>query len=273
LPNLYASAAAFSRRYANASTLDSDDQTEMLAVLEAASRAVDDECDRRFYAETATVVQHGNGKDAIWIPDLISATTVKLDEDGDGTFETTLTTADYWLERYGHYNVDATPKTLIRLNPSGQRASFVEQHRLLEIVGPWGFTAAVDRMTVTATLADATATAMTTSATGDFEVGNTLLIESEQVYVESGSGTSWVVRRAQNGTTGAAHAAKPIDRFAYVPEIVNATLMQAGRYWKRRETAYANVIQNPLTGAMEMFKGLDPDVSRLIAPFRRKVQV
>lgn len=276
MPNLYADTGQFARRFANAATLDTADLAEVLTVLEASSRAIDDYCDRHFYTQTATRVFNGDGCTSMWIPDLVSATTVKLDEDEDGTFETTLTTSDYRLIRAGHWDVDGTPKTKIELKSSGAIGAFQPTARLLQIVGSWGYTA--DTEVTGATLGENLDDSETGIDVNDgtlFDRGQTLLIDSEQMYITSISTNTLTVVRGVNGTTAVAHTDtdQAIYRYVYVPEVVEATLAQAARIWKRRETAYANVIQNPLTGAMEQFKGLDPDVQLILSAMRRVVLV
>lgn len=274
--NLYADAGTFARRYVNDATLDAGDQTEMLAVLEGVSRAIDDYCDRHFFAITATRVFPGDGYSSMWIPDLISATSVKLDEDEDGTFETTLTTASYRLVRPGHYDADGTPKTKIELRPNGAVGTFQATPRLLEIAGIWGYTNAtvIPAATLTENL-DTSEVGVDVSGGTLFEIGQTILIDSEQMYVSGIATNTLTVTRGVNGTTAAAHTDTDqiIQRYVYVPSVTEAAIIQAGRMWKRRETAYANVIQNPLTGGMEQYKGLDPDVKMMLDPLRRMVLV
>jgi hypothetical protein len=268
--NLYADPASFARRFANASALDTGDSSEIERVLESASRRVDEFCNRKFFAETDTRYFDGNACNSMRLPDLIAATSIKLDEDVNGVYELTLAATDYWLRRAGYVDVDSTPKTEIRLNIfRGQSAYFIPTPRLVEIVGRWGYTEAVDRIAPVATIADATTTVMTTAADGDLSIGQTLLIEAEQVYVAAGTGPTWTVKRGVNGTTAAAHASMPIDRFAWVPEVREATLILAGRMWKRRETAYANTIANPVVGSFEVFRRVDPDVAELLGPLVR----
>src|SRR5581483_11636226 len=93
----------FRARFLNNQALDATDQTDVLRVLEAASRRVDDHCRRTFYAEVATRHFDGNGCSLLLLPDLLGATSVKLDEDMDRTFELTLAAAtDYFLLRHGY---------------------------------------------------------------------------------------------------------------------------------------------------------------------------
>src|SRR3990172_1290641 len=99
-PNLYADVSAFRRLLIDNQALDATDQDAVLRALEASSRRVDHMTGRTFFAETATRVLDGNGRDWMWLPDLLAATTIKLDEDADRTFELTLAPApDYYLKR------------------------------------------------------------------------------------------------------------------------------------------------------------------------------
>lgn len=276
MTNLYVDVAAFRRRYVNSKELKTADETEILRVLETAARQVDHHCNdegkRFFYAQTATKVFHGDGRDRVWIPDLLAATTVKLDEDSNGVFEVTLASpADYWLERGGYDDLNALPKTLLRLNRNGVRSSLSSVPRLLEIDGRWGYTEETETVGTTNEALDATELEIDMAASEGalYAIGQTLLIDSEQFYVPSISGEKVRVTRAVNGTTAATHSSgAPVKRFVYVPEVVEATMIQAGHLWERRKAPSATRIVNPIVGSIEMNRGVDPDVCELLEPFR-----
>lgn len=276
MPNLYADLGMFRKRFAGSTALDTDDAVGALSVLERASRGCDEETHRHFYVETDTRVFDGDGCDRLWIPDLLAVTTVKLDEDGNRTFELTLSAAtDYFLKRAGHYDEDALPKTQIILDDvNGQRSHFTCRERLVEIVGRWGFTEDVERIVPTITLADGTTPTATLSAAGDVENGQTLKVSAsaEQVYVRAGGTTTTLtVQRAVNGTTAAGAAASAVDRFVYNDAVREATLIMAGRRWMRKQTAYASVIANASVGSFEVARPMkmDPDVIADLAHFVR----
>ncbi|KPJ64876.1 hypothetical protein AMK68_00130 [candidate division KD3-62 bacterium DG_56] len=277
MTNLYADVGHFRKAYANSSALDTDDQTGILRVLRAVSRAIDDYCGRHFYALTATRYFDGNGGGLLPVPDLLhdANTAVKLDEDTDGTYELTLTDpTDYWPIRYGADDQDGDPTTALRLNRrAGSRSAFLGLPRLVEIAGIWGYTDATEDSGDTVQndpSISAAATSLTVGDGGNFEVGQTLLIGSEQLYISAIDSNTLTVARGVNGTTAAIHLKDvAISRFVYVPEIVEATLIQAGRIWKRRDTSYSTIIQEPGLGTIEVYKGLDPDVRMFLAPFRR----
>src|SRR3990167_11281712 len=77
------------------------DDTVMRKISEAASRSIDQYCNRYFYTQSATRYFDGGVK--LWLPDLLSinASGLKTDEDGDATFENTFATTDYLLYGVG----------------------------------------------------------------------------------------------------------------------------------------------------------------------------
>lgn len=114
---------------------------EYTRLLDAASAAVDRWCrvePGHFAPTTATRyfdVTTGDAKrQALAIPPLVSLTTLKTDENSDGTFEVTWTvTTDYLL-----YPLNATAKTEIQRVGITGRYSFPVGQRTVQIVGEWG---------------------------------------------------------------------------------------------------------------------------------------
>lgn len=85
---------------------DSQDVDKMVAALTAASRQIEAECGGetgpRFFWQDATVTTrryHAEDSMVCWVDDISTATglIVKIDDTGDGTFETTLASTDYEL--------------------------------------------------------------------------------------------------------------------------------------------------------------------------------
>ncbi len=77
------------------SITDSADDTILESFIESASRSIDRIANRRFYADAAASARKYRAYNDLFVyVDDISSTTglvVKIDDDGDGTFETTLT--------------------------------------------------------------------------------------------------------------------------------------------------------------------------------------
>ena len=87
--------------------VDTVDDSLIERAIEAASRRIDGETGRRFWADPSPVARrYAPISDELLIIDDIATTTglvVKTDTAGDGTFSTTVTSADYQLEPGGDY--------------------------------------------------------------------------------------------------------------------------------------------------------------------------
>lgn len=267
MPNLYVNLDQMRRRYFHDSTLVSTDQAELLRVMEQASRQVDEFCERWFYKLIDTRLYNGNGFTQLWLADdVLSITTLKVDEDGDLVYELSLMEeTDFWL-----WPDNETPKTRLDVNPeSAKISSWQKGRKRLQIVGEFGYSdvteATGDAPTEDPFAAGDTSLAVTSGA--NFAVGQTLLIESEQFYVSAIAANVLTVTRGVNGTTDVAHTGTPaISRYVFDDLVVGATLMWAGRLWKRRETADASTIINPMMGTLEVSRGMDLDVRDSLEP-------
>jgi hypothetical protein len=62
------------------------------------SRWIDEYCDRVFARRTVTMAIDTCGYYSLPVPDLVSVTTLKTDNDRDGTYETTWDTSEYELQ-------------------------------------------------------------------------------------------------------------------------------------------------------------------------------
>ena len=49
--------------------------------------------------------------------------------------------------------------------------------------------------------------------------------------------------------------------------VAQATMLTAARLWKRKDTSFATVIASPEMGGFEVYRGLDPDVKLMLAPY------
>ena len=117
-------------------SLDEDDAIE--TVIEAASRWIEDYTGTRFYATTETRYYTAEYHDLIVVDDLLSVTTLKTDEDDDGTYETTWTTSDYRLWPV-NASTDGLPYRMIRTRDSGSYSFPVTVDAGVEIAGSFGF--------------------------------------------------------------------------------------------------------------------------------------
>lgn len=251
-------------------TYDSD----LLMLLNAASRALDLWCNREFYTMAETRYFNGSSS-PLFVDDLLSitASSFKLDEDGDGTFESTLATTDYIL-----YPLSRHPKTYVKVTTGGNYGGFASGiPKGVEIVGSWGFGNETDatpyRLSTTTINADLTASATSVSvASGTpFSVGHTILIDSEQMYVTAVVTNTLTVVRGVNGTTAATHTSgATVYIYEYPDPIVEACLIQAMRWWKRKDSSFATQIGSPEMGLFEVYKGLDADVKLVTEAYHKR---
>lgn len=75
---------------------------------------------------------HGEGSSHLFVPDLLSVTSIALDTNRDGTFATTLAPSGYWLP-------DETPINLIELPPFANWTTWPKGRRTVRIQGQWGY--------------------------------------------------------------------------------------------------------------------------------------
>lgn len=121
-------------------TTDASDDTVIESLIEAVSRYIDIATRRIYYLITPAVARYftASDEDRVYIGDYVTITSLKLDLDGDGVYETTLTTSDYWP-----MPINDTQKTYIQLK---RFASYVFPTTPLgvELTSTFGFTTAPD---------------------------------------------------------------------------------------------------------------------------------
>ena len=247
MSNLYCDLAAFKDRLSLTGT---GDDAALLPLLEYTSRAIDDFCNRFFYVKTETRYYDGSASPLVLDLDLISVTSLKTDNDeSSASWETTWASTDYELLPYNSF-----PKYAVAVTPWGVKSSFNKgQKKSVEIAGSWGYRQETEDSgaDVNETFS-ATDTTLTVTDGAKLNVGQTVLVDSEQLYVSAIAGNDLTVQRGLNGSTGAAHASgADISVFTFPGPIV---------------------VELPGAAEGRVFPRLDPDVERLLAPFRR-VQV
>lgn len=119
----------------------SDRDDEIGRCITAASRLFDRltrRDDNAFVSTSGTKYLTPARADRLWVPDLLSITTLKTDDNADGTYETTWAATDYFLWPY-----DGPPYKRVEVAVSTGDYSFPVAQRSVEIVGAWGRTATV----------------------------------------------------------------------------------------------------------------------------------
>lgn len=257
-------------------------------VVERVCRAFDRRLMRRFYSEVATAEFNGNGGTRLSLVlsanepfrgDLISVTTLKVDTTGDGTFNETLSEGtDYWLE------ID-NPSTIHRpathlLIPTGrtttpQVGTWPAARRRIEIAGKFGYSEETESTGLTGTVANGTATTLTASAdaSNEVKVGDTIIVESEQMYVSAVATTEITVTRGVNGTAAAAHSSKSILRRLFSADLREAVMMEAGRIYRQLATGFAGDVSSMNEQGYATFRASHPHIRELLAPYQRMTGV
>ncbi len=115
-----------------------DDDFYLEATIESVSRMIDNHTGRRFYAETDTRYYAPISIDEIYTDDLLTVTTLKTDDDADGTFETTWTTSDYHLLPF-NAATGGRPYTRIETSGYGSYSFPVGTKKAVQIAGSFGY--------------------------------------------------------------------------------------------------------------------------------------
>ena len=162
------------------------DDDELFQLLMTVSDWVDNYCNRYFYPRQQTLEFDGDGTTRLLIPDLIAVDSIKEDTTDDKTFNLTFAANDYWLEPY---NAEPTehwgrPYTLIRIREHGNEDAFTKGEQHFQIAGRWGYREfKEDSGTDTNESLDATETSVDVLDGTQFEIGQTLLIDTEQMLI------------------------------------------------------------------------------------------
>jgi len=212
----------------------STDDVLMRKIAEAGTSLIENYTHRKFSVEYAT--KYFTGANRLWVGDLLSISTIKLDEDANASFEATLTTSDYVLFPLNEY-----PKTYLEVTEYGNYGTFANGVKKgVEIVGEWGYgdgessSSYIAESKTTASLG-ATATTISVVST-NLAMGQTWLIDSEQVYVKFITGSTARVERGINGTSATAHvASSDIYTYQYPSDIWNACLNLAVTEYQNKD--------------------------------------
>lgn len=253
-----------------------------LGILESISRLLESKMERSdfgsgFGPRTGTNRYDGAGRNYLRLhDDLLSVTTIKiLGATGDLTQTTLAADTDYYLLD-GNDGYGPAPYRKVLLHRQGVSA-FGSGFRVTDIAGSWGHSDEryVSTTTVSSGLAsDATATTFVTSASPTIGVGNTLRIDSEQLYVTGLSSTTATVVRGANGTTAAVHAnASAISVYRYDRRVVDVGLRLFLRRWKVREATTDGMDGGSDMAGLSAREGEDTIIRRGLFGLRLKEMV
>lgn len=258
------------------------DYDQIRAVLESVSRQVEQWTNHEsFQPQVKTRRFTAEDPFSLRVTDLLSVTSIQTDTSGNRTFNTTMSATCYELEPYNnpsnnlplpYWRVDLIPTS------SGVFPTWPRQNGV-QITGTWGFyDVEAQKATVSSAPLDATSTGFTAVNSSNVEIGNTIKIDDEQMFVNSVATTTTTgdtlgtitVDRAVNGTSGASHSSGTAINVYQYPIVERATLIQASRILARRR-APLGVIGSVDVGVIRLRDNLDPDVKQLLDPLTERV--
>ena len=176
---------------------------------------------------------------------LISTTTVTAYDDTDRGGSTVLTEGhanDFFLMPY-----NVNPKTIFKLNEDTSNTLDAGQ-QTLSILGSWGYTADTLSVTTADAIGSTSSTSVSVTSAADLGPAQTVLIDSEQLYITAISGNTLTVQRGVNGTTAATHSGGAgLTRYDYPELVVQACLDIAKLTFRNRDLGSVGSI-----GAEEM---------------------
>jgi hypothetical protein len=110
--------------------------------LRASCRAIDEICGRRFYPDSDAAQVRYYSPDNYWtlyVDDIVTITTLKTDDGGDGTFENTWTLNSDYIAEPLNAAANSQPWTKLCVHPSGTHFFPANFPRSVELTGKFGW--------------------------------------------------------------------------------------------------------------------------------------
>jgi hypothetical protein len=272
VPHWYASLAQVKRQLRISDTTDDE---VLKTTISNVSRQIDQFCDRHFFPIVAVKYFETDDYSELSIPgeDLLSVTTLEVDQDDDGTYEESWASNTYVLcPRNAATEYPSRPYWEVEVPLRNTNYFPVAGEYPIKITGLWGY---YNQLTATTTVhssinSSATLIALHNASTL-LEVGQTILIDAEQMFITVIAGVNVTVTRACNGTTGASHAVDAVVSTYTYPVIGEAATHQAVLAYRQTTNPYGTVgVGEVLTEPRVMTAaGLHPFVRGMIAPLKR----
>lgn len=280
MANWYATLTAARARIGLGPSDRTDVNPALGGIIENVSRQMDSAARRHFFVREAARTftyrpRRASPEDALIIPDLLAVTSFELDRSGDLSYSVTLGDGDYLLlPEDAPLESPPRPYWQIARWPRSSHG-WPTSARGLRITGAWGCYDV--RETLTATVGTGgmndSSTTLPLSSAVPVEVGMTLLIGSEQMFVTATAtvptpDTATVVRNV-NGTEPAAHAeGAVIQRYTY-PIVSETCLTQVQRRYERTIGRAGRVADDQ---GLRAFASLDHDIEDALLQLRREIR-
>ncbi len=254
------------------------EHVELDAVLEGVSREIDRHISAQFYPSSGTRYITPRRCDLLELDyPLLAVDSITLDTDGDASYESTLDATSYYtLPDNATANSPRQPFWALELRARSNATSVfpVGVRRGVKVTGTWGW---YDERTETTakptTGISAAATVWDMAGASNLHPGQTVRVDSEQVFVVSnalsGSATAATsgqitVQRAQNGTTGATHSSLSTMSVYTYPIVERAALYQAQLDYRVQDAPLGGVAGDLSGTQIRAPGGLHPFTRRLL---------
>ena len=162
---------------------------------------------------------------------------------------------DYFLEPYS-----TDPKLFLKINEDSS-VSFNGGQKTLAIAATWGWQNTTKTVTTLgAEITSASATTVTATSATDLSEGNTILVGTEQMYVESISSSTLTVIRGVHGTTAATHSnGADLAVYTYPEDVTQVCLDMGHIIYRDRDIGFNDRVANaPEDDIKNALKNLDP---------------
>ena len=123
----------------------------------------------------------------------------------------------------------------LKLNEDTSKG-FHSGQQTLSILGTWGYSNNTESVTTVDAVSSTTATSVSVGSASDLSPAQTILVNSEQMYITGISGNTLTLERGVNGTTAATHSGGDTAyRYLYDPLVVQACLDLSKIYFRDRD--------------------------------------
>lgn len=284
MPNLYATAQEIKSIMPDAlGMFNTDYDGLLLRLAEMISRYFDRRTKTTFYPLIATRYFNGDGSDQLWIPDLITLTSLYYSTDDGATYTALAESGNFHLTRGLDLN-DLRSANCLVLDPNGDRSTWPEGFRSVKLTGVWGFTeeratpcedSGID-LSADYTSGGTEITVSDLNADDLFGRGNVLqigrLIRLGSEYLEVRSlkpvENKAVVLGARNGSTAANHLTGVSVEVWRPPEPVKqAAIIQAVRQLERGLQGFGDTRAMVDQARMFVIKELDPEAEMMLRAY------
>ena len=109
--------------------------------------------------------------------------------------------------------------------------------------------------------------------TGELHVGHTAKLGTGGLLWVRGieGGTAATITADVNGTTLTGSGAQALEVVQYPRPVMEATLIEAAKLWKRKDSSFSSIIGMSDVGSIEIIRGFDAQTKMMLSPFVKRV--